>query len=213
MTQTAEQARLMDGIYRHQRLIYDVTRKYYLLGRDRLIEELRPPEGGTILEVACGTGRNLSKVANRWPGRGLYGLDISEEMLTSARIKLGERAVLARADACDFDPGELFGVAKFDRIILSYSLSMIPDWQGALREAIRHLSPGGSLHIADFGTQARLPGWFRRGLRAWLAKFHVAPRDDLESFVQSMCPEGSSLDCAHVPLYRCYASLVVIRRL
>ena len=31
----------MDGIYRYQRYIYDATRKYFLLGRDRLIEDLR----------------------------------------------------------------------------------------------------------------------------------------------------------------------------
>ena len=33
---------LMDRIYRHQRHVYDVTRKYYLLGRDRLIDRPAP---------------------------------------------------------------------------------------------------------------------------------------------------------------------------
>ena len=32
-------AALMDGVYRHQRHIYDLTRKFYLLGRDRLIRD------------------------------------------------------------------------------------------------------------------------------------------------------------------------------
>ncbi|HEY0281515.1 MAG TPA: hypothetical protein VGC27_02700 [Rhizomicrobium sp.] len=31
-------AALMDEIYRHQRYVYDLTRKYYLFGRDRLIK-------------------------------------------------------------------------------------------------------------------------------------------------------------------------------
>ena len=35
----------MDGIYRYQRYIYDATRKYYLLGRDRMLDGLRPPPG------------------------------------------------------------------------------------------------------------------------------------------------------------------------
>ena len=39
----------MDAIYRTQRHFYDLTRKYYLLGRDRLIRELAPPKGGTVL--------------------------------------------------------------------------------------------------------------------------------------------------------------------
>jgi len=49
----------MDRMYRHQRHIYDASRKFYLLGRDALITGLAPPKGGTILEIGCGTGRNL----------------------------------------------------------------------------------------------------------------------------------------------------------
>ncbi|TIV74063.1 MAG: SAM-dependent methyltransferase, partial [Mesorhizobium sp.] len=39
----ASHAELMDGVYRWQRHIYDLTRKYYLLGRDRLIDGLDVP--------------------------------------------------------------------------------------------------------------------------------------------------------------------------
>lgn len=39
----ATHAALMDATYRHQRRIYDVTRRHFLLGRDRLIAELDPP--------------------------------------------------------------------------------------------------------------------------------------------------------------------------
>lgn len=217
MTETDRQggtdhARLMDGIYRRQRLIYDITRKYFLLGRDRLIADLDPPESGTVLEIACGTGRNLHRIGQRWPGRRLYGLDISEEMLTSARLKLGERASLAQADACDFDPMELFGVESFDRIVLSYSLSMIPDWQGAMREATRHLAPGGSLHVVDFGTQERLPNWFRSALRTWLAKFHVAPRTAMPDFLEVLSEANPALTWSMMSLYRCYAQSAIVRR-
>ena len=52
----------MDAIYRGQRHIYDVTRRYYLLGRDGLIADLDVPAGGTVLEIGCGTGRNLIAV-------------------------------------------------------------------------------------------------------------------------------------------------------
>ena len=61
-------AALMDGVYRGQRHIYDLTRKYYLLGRDRMIDELQPPVGGHVLEIGCGTGRNLIAAARCWPG-------------------------------------------------------------------------------------------------------------------------------------------------
>ncbi|MCV6598396.1 MAG: class I SAM-dependent methyltransferase [Mangrovicoccus sp.] len=186
MSESASHGALMDGIYRQQRHIYDITREYYLLGRDRLIAELDPPQGGSVLEVACGTGRNLARVGKTYPNARLYGFDISEQMLVTAQASLsrkgmGARVQLAQGDACNFDPQALFGVEKFDRIFLSYCLSMIPDWQGALSEAARHLAPGGQLAVVDFGDQEALPGWFRTALQAWLEKFHVSPRVELDA--------------------------------
>lgn len=207
----AAHAELMDRTYRHQRLVYDLTRAYYLLGRDRLIADLAPPPGARILELACGTGRNLRLIQQRHPDVRLYGLDISAEMLRSARRRLGSRATLAFGDACSFDAQALFGVAAFDRIVLSYSLSMIPDWQRALNHAAAHLAPGGALHVVDFGTQAGLPGWFREGLRRWLARFHVTPRDALPSVVTATAAAiGGSARCGG--LYRDYAVRAVISR-
>lgn len=179
MAETSHAA-LMDSTYRHQRRIYDLTRAWFLLGRDHLIAHLDPPEQGTVLEVACGTGRNLDHIGRRFPSAQLHGLDISAEMLRSARTKLGPRAVLAHGDACAFDGDSLFGLARFDRVFLSYSLSMIPDWHRALDCALDHLAPGGSLHLVDFGRQHRLPAPFRAALNAWLRQFHVTPRHELQ---------------------------------
>lgn len=207
---------LMDAIYRHQRHIYDVTRKYFLLGRDRLIADLDAGEGMTVLEAACGTGRNLIVAAGRYPKARFYGFDISTEMLKQARgnvdrAGLSGRIVLAQGDATEFDPQELFGVAAFDRIFLSYAVSMIPPWRAAIGEAARHLGPGGALHVVDFGQQEQLPGWFRAGLTAWLAKFHVEPREDLETVLAGTAKEaGASL--TFDSLYRDYARYGVIRR-
>ena len=64
----------MDAIYRYQRYIYDATRKYYLLGRDRMLDELAPPPGGSVLEIGCGTGRNLICAARRYPRCALLRL-------------------------------------------------------------------------------------------------------------------------------------------
>jgi S-adenosylmethionine-diacylgycerolhomoserine-N-methlytransferase len=166
----------MDEVYRGQRHIYDFTRKYYLFGRDTLIAGLNAKPGMRVLEVACGTGRNLAKIGKAWPGVRLFGLDISAEMLKSARAALGEEARLGEGDACAFDPASLLGEPAFERIVLSYSLSMIPDWEGALDHAAGLLADGGALHIVDFGDLAGLPSPFAALLRSWLARFHVAPR-------------------------------------
>jgi S-adenosylmethionine-diacylgycerolhomoserine-N-methlytransferase len=166
----------MDSIYRGQRHIYDLTRKYYLFGRDRLIDGLGVPKGGSLLEIACGTGRNLDKIALHWPSTELFGLDISSEMLKSAGTRLGTLATLAQGDATQFDPQALFGRERFDRIILSYSLSMIPDWHGAVRQALELMSPQGELHIVDFGDMEGMPRTARSLLLRWLGLFHVTPR-------------------------------------
>lgn len=202
-------ATLMDRTYRHQRLIYDATRAWFLLGRDHLVAELDVPPGGRVLEIACGTGRNMDHVARRYPGARLYGLDISEQMLRSARAKLGKQALLAHADACDFDAMSLFDTSRFDRIFLSYSLSMIPDWPRALACALDHLAPDGSLHIVDFGRQHRLPGLARAGLNAWLAKFHVTPRHDLPERAQTLA-RARGLQTQVTDLFASYALHAVI---
>ncbi|MBD58741.1 MAG: SAM-dependent methyltransferase [Citromicrobium sp.] len=169
----------MDSIYRGQKYIYDFTRKYYLFGRDHLIRGLDCQPGERVLEVACGTGRNLAKVGHAYPGTKLFGIDISAEMLKSAAGKLGTSAILAPGDARDFDARAMLGRETFDRVILSYSVSMIPDWEKALRHAATLVAPGGSLHVVDFGSYSARPGLLPRLLRWWLRQFHVSPRLNL----------------------------------
>ena len=60
---TDEQAVAMDRMYRLTRHVYDVTRRYYLLGRDRLLAKVATAPGTATLEVGCGTARNLVKLA------------------------------------------------------------------------------------------------------------------------------------------------------
>jgi S-adenosylmethionine-diacylgycerolhomoserine-N-methlytransferase len=213
---TTGHAALMDGIYRRQRHFYDATRKYFLLGRDRLIEGLDVPEDGTVLELGCGTGRNLLLAARRYPRAHFHGLDISEAMLETARrnirAEIAEDQIrLAAGDATDFDSEELFGRAKFDRIYFSYALSMIPEWEKAIARAADSLAIGGSLHVIDFGAQESLPRWFRVGLRAWLRKFHVEPRAMLAAELAAQAERiGGRVE--FTPLYRGYAWHAVLKR-
>jgi S-adenosylmethionine-diacylgycerolhomoserine-N-methlytransferase len=209
-------AGLLDQIYRRQRHIYDLSRKYYLLGRDRLIDGLAPPPGGRVLEIGCGTARNLIAVAQRHPKTPLYGIDLSLEMLDTARRRisregLDSRVGLAHADATRFDPALLFGVPGFSRIFFSYTLSMIPEWEKALAQSVLWLQPGGELHLVDFGGQERLPRWFRGGLRSWLSMFHVVPRDTLETALARLpaALEVRTFDRPHLG----YAQYAVCRRL
>lgn len=207
---TSGHAALMDEVYRGQRHIYDFTRKYYLFGRDTLIAGLAARPGMRVLEVACGTGRNLARIGKAWPGSRLYGIDISSEMLKSAHAALGAQARLGEGDACTFDAQALLGEPAFERIVLSYSLSMIPDWERALDHAAGQLAAGGALHIVDFGDLSGLPSAFQRMLRGWLARFHVEPRSALPAAAARIAAaRGLMLESRRGPLG--YYQLHVLR--
>ncbi len=88
---------------------------------------------------------------------------------------------------------------------------MIPPWRAALPLALRAVAPGGSLHVVDFGQQAGLPGWFKAGLSAWLAKFSVEPRGDLAAELEKVATaNGAALQFER--LYRDYAQLGIVTR-
>jgi len=184
MSAAPEHSAVMDRVYRHQRYVYDLTRKYYLFGRDRLIRELALGPGDRLVEIGCGTARNLVKIARRYPGARLFGLDASAEMLKTAaetlrRAGLKDRVALAHGYAEGLSPAMFGQEAPFDACVFSYSLSMIPDWKRALNAASGALSPAGRVHVVDFGDLHGMADLPRRLLLRWLGLFHVAPRVEL----------------------------------
>lgn len=213
---THDQKVLMDDVYSLHRHFYDFTRKFYLFGRDRLVRQLAPPRGGTVLEVGCGTARNLIVAAKCWPEARFHGFDISEVMLETARKSvatqgLADKVTLAQGDAGNFNTSALFGLEKVDRIFMSYTLSMIPPWQEAIEKGAVSLAPGGSLHIVDFGQYERLPGFLKRLHFKSLNDFHVFPRRELPAVLRRVAEErGLSLE--FTSLYRGYAWSAVLSR-
>lgn len=191
-----DHAALMDDVYRYQRYVYDFTRKYYLFGRDRLIAGLDLKPDDRLIEIGCGTARNLVKIAKAYPKSRLFGLDASAEMLETAqkavnRAGLQERITLRQAYAEDLTPGIFGETAPFDAAVFSYSLSMIPDWKQALKAADANLAPNGKLHVVDFGDLKGLGRPWGDLLRKWLALFHVAPREELIQTIETEAQRGS----------------------
>jgi S-adenosylmethionine-diacylgycerolhomoserine-N-methlytransferase len=185
MTETGgAHAALMDKVYRRQRYIYDLTRRYYLFGRDKLIRELALKPGEAVVEVGCGTARNLIRIARLYPGAELFGLDASQEMLRTAAQNIAAagltgRITLRHGYAEALTPA-LFGRTEpFDRILFPYSLSMIPDWKQALSAAGGALAEDGKLHAVDFGDLTGLGPLAGGLLRGWLHLFHVEPRVEI----------------------------------
>ncbi len=199
----------MDKMYRYQRYFYDFTRKYYLLGRDKLIEKLDVKNGENILEIGCGTGRNLMILARRFPNANFYGLDASSAMLETAQKKIKARKLsnitLKNVLAGDFHHRKTFDLTKpFDTIYFSYSITMIPDWREAILNALANLTDGQSFYIVDFYDQRDLPNWFRFILQGWLKQFHVKYPKDLLPYLEVLEKRGAG-DLSVHSIFKSYA--------
>jgi S-adenosylmethionine-diacylgycerolhomoserine-N-methlytransferase len=209
-------AHRMDAMYRHQRHIYDLTRKFYLFGRDRLLKALPAPPGAAVLEMGCGTGRNLVKLASLAPQARLYGVDVSNVMLATAarsldRAGLSDRVKLAQAGGQGFDPVAGFGIKQFDTIYFSYVLSMIPGWRVVAERALDQLAPGGTLAVVDFGDQLAAPAWRRRILLGWLSLFDVHPNAEIEQGLREIAAGMGGLT-RDEDVFNGYAYILAMRK-
>lgn len=208
---------LLDRIYSFQRHIYDVTRKYFLFGRDRVIEKIQQDPPGSILELGCGTGRNLFMLEKQLPGAALFGIDASKEMLKHAESHAPKESLVqfGFGYAESFSPKELFQVEKFSAIFFSYSLSMMPNWQGALEHALTMLEPNGTIWIVDFWDQAEYPSWFQKALQKWLAMFHVKFEPALLEFIIQLEGtehlDGKKISVTYEPVGKRYGYLARIQ--
>ncbi len=207
----------MDNMYRWTRHVYDLTRKYYLLGRDDLIANLDAKDGENICEVGCGTSRNLIKIAKKYPKANIYGLDASDEMLKTANKNVEIAALtgklnLKQAYSQSFDPKALFGLDQpLDKIVFSYALSIIPPWKESIDHALELLPAGGEIHIVDFGSQDDLPKPFSKFVFWWLRLFHVYHKPEILEYLVSLETAGKgSLEVTH--MYKKYAYRAVFRK-
>jgi S-adenosylmethionine-diacylgycerolhomoserine-N-methlytransferase len=94
--------------------------------------------------------------------------------------------------------------ASFERVFISYALSMIPEWEMALVQAARCVAPGGKLEIVDFGQQDELPALWKRALFGWLERFHVSPRRELNGAINRLAQDMGGFPHVRM-LYRGYA--------
>ena len=109
----------------------------------RLVERERP---ASVLDVCCGTGRQLSLLHGL--GAGLTGLDLSQAMIGRARDQVKGSACLCLADAT----GIPFPDRTFDMASISFALhEKAPGVRRAiLAETVRVLSDNGLLAVVDY---------------------------------------------------------------
>ncbi len=166
----------MDSVYRNTRHFYDITRPIFLFGRDELLDSIHPKVDETICEVGCGTARNLIYLAKTYQNTKFIGIDASALMLeiASKRVKKEKlsnqiKLIHGLAGTHEFDE-------KIDRMVFSYSLSMMTKPREILETCLDQMPPGGTIHIVDFGDFKLWPGIFKSPTIKFLNLFEVFPK-------------------------------------
>lgn len=162
----------LERFYAPQASRYDQFRERLLHGRREILERLAPPPGSRVIELGGGTGRNVEFLGARMLSLERFEIvDICPSLLRHAQERCRrwpDVAHAVQADVTTYRPE-----APADVVLFSYSLTMIPDWRGALRNAMSMLRPGGMIGVVDFHLPAdsqprhhRLSQWFWRN---WFA--------------------------------------------
>lgn len=138
--------------------------------RGKAAERLQLQPGDRVLEIGCGTGRNLAPLHSAVGASGtVYGVDISAGMLAKAR-GLCERngwsnVNLLQQDAAEFSPSE-----PLDGVMFGLSYNTIPHHLAVLHHAWSLLRPGGRLVVMDAKLPPGLGGRLILPFSLWLMK-------------------------------------------
>lgn len=183
----------VEQIYDSRRGWTDVAQNvaaFGLLGsfRKRSARSLGLKKGDIVLDLCCGAGGNLKYLHDLVGDEGkIFGWDLSAGMLAIAQQKVEDagwkNVCLVRGNA------EQIGLLpKFDAVISTYSMSIVPNHRAVQAAAAQVLKPGGKLVIFD--RHLKSGGFFRRTLNRainknstrWHADWTRKPWEDLGSY-------------------------------
>jgi ubiquinone/menaquinone biosynthesis C-methylase UbiE len=147
--------------------------------RSKAVSRLELKPGSSVLEVGCGTGRNLAPLLEAVGAEGqVYGVDLSEGMLAEASELCARQewhnVELIRADASDYVLPE-----PVDGVIFSLSYAVIPHHREALRHAWNQLRPGGYLIIMDAKLPSGILGRTLHPFVVWASRLTVLGNPDI----------------------------------
>ena len=163
----------MSNYYAWQSRIYDATRWAFLFGRDTVLDDLQLKPAEVVVEVGCGTGHNLENILKRVGERGVvFAVDCAEPMLAQCARRI-RRKGWGNVRLVDREYGKApvtGGTA--DVVLMSYSLSMMADWERVVDCALRELKVGGRIGVVDFCLENRSA--VSTSFENWMTRNHVS---------------------------------------
>jgi len=193
-TPPPERASIEQG-YERWASVYDDFPNPILAREERYLLPLLPSLAGKrALDIGCGTGRWLQRLAGRG-ARQLIGVDLSAAMLQRAQAKNLVQSEVLRADCLQLP----FSAYTFDFSICSFVISHVRDLHHFAHELARVMKPRSDFFVTDLHFEAFAVGW-RTGFRdhGGAVEIEVFPRH-IERVLQVFIPAG--FEClTHVAL-------------
>ena len=129
---------------------YDLlfTTIFYQAIHKRLLEYVKLPDYAHVLDLGCGTGRLLHRLASQFPTLKGIGLDLSTEMLRQARQgnQYRERLIYQQGNAESLP----FADGQFEAVFNTISFLHYPNPEQVVLEVSRVLRQGGCFYLADY---------------------------------------------------------------
>jgi len=196
----ATQERLVET-YRKKATHYNVVSRLYPVPgypqqalRRRAIRALRLRPGGTVVDLACGTGQNFPMIQQAiGPAGRIVGVDLTDAMLAQARRR-AEQSGWSNVSLVQGDAADYAFPAEVDAILSTYALSHVPECGRVLADGAAALAPDGRLVVLDLKAPDDVPRLLARlgvavgrpfgSIDEWLARrpwdgIHAAMQDAL----------------------------------
>ncbi len=141
---------------------------------------------GTILDVGCGGGRTLNKLATMAAAGRVYGADYSEGSVAASR---GYNADLIEAGRVTVEKASVsklpFADDTFDLVTAVETQYYWPDLRGDMREILRVLKPGGRLIVIAETYKGGRYDFFKWPVMWLLRSSHLGVNDQRELFANA----------------------------
>ncbi len=151
-----QKASFFDGWAPNYDLIF--TTIFYQSLHKRLLSYVSLPHPSYVLDLGCGTGRLLNRLAHKFPDLQGTGVDLSPQMLKEAREnnRHHPRLIYTQGNA-ECLP---FADHQFDAVFNTISFLHYPHPQKVFKEVSRILRPQGKFYLVDstlLGTVRSIP--------------------------------------------------------